>query len=169
LRARLAGDLSPFSGAQCVFNPLTTLGITGTAAALGPRIRSQRHPQRRNGAAVTADQRPAKPLAQHQDAMYPRGVADAGDPQWSQKLVFYVVQLAVCIGAILFGLLGSAPPAGAKDEREGLVFIGLFGLALSTIWLFLRSIDWSTWNAIKEVATGTRAAGDEAESKSDDR
>ncbi|MFM9058031.1 MAG: hypothetical protein ACKOSQ_02700 [Planctomycetaceae bacterium] len=98
-----------------------------------------------------------------------RELAHASDPQWNQKLGFYVFQLAVCIGAILFGLLGSAPPAGAKDQREGLVVVGIAGLAMSTIWLFFGSIDWSTWNAIKGVATGKRSAGDDAESKSDGR
>jgi hypothetical protein len=83
--------------------------------------------------------------------------------------MFYVVQLAVYIGAILFGLSGPAPPAGAKDKREMLVFIGLLGLAMSTIWLFFGSIDWSKWNAIKRLVTGKRPAGEKAESKLDDR
>lgn len=47
--------------------------------------------------------------------------------------------------------------------------LGLAGLAMSTIWLFFGSIDWSEWNAIKGVVTGKRPAGDDAESKSDDR
>jgi len=98
-----------------------------------------------------------------------RGGPHAGDPQWHQKLMFYVVQLAVCIGAILFGLSGPAPPAGAKDKRDMLVFIGLFGLAMSTIWLFFGSIDWFWWNAIKGLVTGKRPAGEKAESKPDDR
>lgn len=77
--------------------------------------------------------------------------AEAGDPQWNQKLVIYSVQLAFCIGAILFGLSASAPPAGAEDEREFFVFIGLFGLATATWWLFFGWIDWSTWNTIKAL------------------
>lgn len=74
----------------------------------------------------------------------------AGDPQWNQRLVIYLVQLAVCIGLILFGLSASAPRAGVEDTREELLFLGLFGLATSTVFLFFGSIDWSTWNAIKD-------------------
>ena len=75
----------------------------------------------------------------------------AGDPQWNQRLVIYSVQLAVCIGCILYGLSESAPRAGVEDTREELLFLGLFGLATSTVFLFFGSIDWSTWNAIKEL------------------
>lgn len=77
--------------------------------------------------------------------------AEAGDPQWNQRLVIYVVQLVACIGCILFGLSKSAPPVGAEDEREEFLFLGLFGLATSTLFLFFGSIDWSTWNAIKDL------------------
>jgi hypothetical protein len=80
----------------------------------------------------------------------------AGDPQWNQRLVIYSVQLAVCIGVILYGLSESAPPAGVEDTREELLFLGLFGLATSTVFLFFGSIDWSTWNAIKDLVTSRK-------------
>jgi len=91
--------------------------------------------------------------------------AEAGDPQWNQKLVIYLVQLAVSIGCIMLGLSESAPPAGVEDERESLVFIGLFGLATSTWWLFFGWIDWSTWNAIKDAVRSRNSPGDEARSR----
>jgi len=80
----------------------------------------------------------------------------AGDPQWNQRLIIYLVQLAVCIGLILYGLSESAPQAGVEDTREELLFLGLFGLATSTVFLFFGSIDWSTWNAIKELMTSRK-------------
>ena len=86
--------------------------------------------------------------------------AEAGDPQWNQRLVVYLVQLAVCIGFILFGLSGSVPPAGADNEREEFLFLGLFGMATSTVFLFFGSIDWSTWNAIKDAVRSRNSAGD---------
>jgi len=86
--------------------------------------------------------------------------AEAGDPQWNQRLVVYLVQLAVFIGFILFGLSGSVPPAGADNEREEFLFLGLFGLATSTVFLFFGSIDWSTWNAIKDAVRSRNSAAD---------
>jgi hypothetical protein len=87
--------------------------------------------------------------------------AEAGDPQWNQRLVVYLVQLAASIGCILFGLSTSAPPAGADDKREEFLFLGLFGLATSTVFLFFGSIDWSTWNAIKDLVRGRNSPGDD--------
>jgi hypothetical protein len=87
--------------------------------------------------------------------------AEAGDPQWNQRLILFLVQLAVCIGLILFGLSASAPPAGAEDRREECLFLGLFGLATSTVFLFFGSIDWSTWNAIKDRVTSRKSSGDD--------
>lgn len=81
------------------------------------------------------------------------------DRQQSQKIPFFIFQVAICIGALLLGLLGPMPRAGVKDERAGLVFLGLFGLAMSTIWLFFGSIDWSTWNSIKGRLNGREASG----------
>lgn len=75
-----------------------------------------------------------------------------------------MVQLAVSIGCILFGLSKSAPPAGTEDERESLVFIGLFGLATSTVFLFFGSIDWSTWNAIKDLVRSRNSPEDDKQS-----
>jgi|GEM_PF-3514575 len=90
--------------------------------------------------------------------------AEAGDPQWNQRLVVYLVQLAVSIGFILFGLSESVPPAGANDEREEFLFLGLFGLATSTVFLFFGSIDWSTWNAIKDAVRSRNPPGDDKQS-----
>jgi hypothetical protein len=91
------------------------------------------------------------------------------DPQWNQKLFFYPIQLAICISCLLFGLLGPEPRGGEKDSRESLVLLGLFGLAMSTIWLFFGSIDWSDSNTIKDRATGRRSAGDGEHSPDDGR
>jgi hypothetical protein len=90
--------------------------------------------------------------------------AEAGDPQWNQRVIFYLIQLPVCIGCILFGLSDSAPPAGAEDTREELLFLGLFGLATATLFLFFGSIDWSKWNAIKDLVTSRKSPGDDEQS-----
>jgi len=75
--------------------------------------------------------------------------------------MFFLVQLAFCIGLILFGLSASPPPAGAEDRREECLFLGLFGLATSTVFLFFGSIDWSTWNAIKDRVKSLKSPQDD--------
>lgn len=132
------------------------LAMAAAAAALAgwlfwqAHIRHARHVV--TAVAAQADGRAGSPRRAHADL-------GGGDPQRGQKLPFYALQVGICLMCVLFGLLGPEPKAGAKHGREDLVIFGLAGLALSTIWLFFGSIDWSTWNAIKGLVNG-KAAGD---------
>jgi len=78
------------------------------------------------------------------------------------------LQVTVCVGVLLFGVLGADRHFDQRNPRDMVIMLGLFGLATSTLWLFFGTIDWSTWNAIKDLVKGGRAAGD-ADGAQDDR
>jgi len=97
-----------------------------------------------------------------------RADSDAGDPQRSQKIPFYLLQVTVCVGVLLFGVLGADRHFDQRNPRDMVIMLGLFGLGTSTLWLFFGTIDWSKWNAIKDLVKGGRAAG-ETDGAQDDR
>lgn len=135
------------------------LAMAGGAAALAGWLFLRACTLRRQVVAAAGAEAGGGPRAHAPPAADP-ALVEERDRQQSQKVPFFLFQVAICIGVLLLGLLGPAPQAAAKDERAGLVVLGLAGLALSTIWLFFGSIDWSTWNSIKGLLNGREASGE---------
>lgn len=144
------------------------LAMAGGAAALAGWLFLRARTLRRQFVASAGAEAGGGPQAEAPAAADP-ALVEERDRQQSQKIPFFLFQVAICIGVLLLGLFGPAPQAGAKDERAGFVFLGLFGLATSTIWLFFGSIDWSTWNAIKGRLNGREADGNADGTRDDPR